>query len=63
MCRRVSLGYADPRTIRLEDYKGRGDEGILFVEHAGEVLHRLESERPARIIHEGHVNNPGLPDR
>ena len=48
MCRQVSLGYADPRTIRLDQYKGREDEGILLVEHAGEVLHRLESERPAQ---------------
>ena len=48
MCRQVNLGYADPRTIRLDEYKGRQDEGILYVEHAGEVLHRLESERPIR---------------
>jgi hypothetical protein len=48
MCRQVSLGYADPRTIRLDQYKGREDEGILLVEHAGEVLHRLESERPTQ---------------
>jgi lactate racemase len=45
MCRQVNLGYLDPASIRLEEYTGREDEGILFVDHAGEVLHRLESER------------------
>jgi hypothetical protein len=36
----------DPRGIRLEDYMNREDEGILFVDHAGEILHRLESPLP-----------------
>ncbi len=45
MCRQVNLGYLDPASIRLEEYMGREDDGILFVDHAGEVLHRLESER------------------
>lgn len=45
MCRQVNLGYLDPASIRREDYQGREDDGILFVDHAGEVLHRLESER------------------
>lgn len=45
MCRQVNLGYLDPATIRLEDYVGREKDGVLFVDHAGEVLHRLESER------------------
>ncbi len=48
MCRQVNLGYADPRSIRLDDHKGREGEGILYVEHAGEVLHRLDSERVPR---------------
>jgi hypothetical protein len=45
MCRQVNLGYLDPASIRPEEYTGREDDGILFVDHAGEVLHRLESER------------------
>ncbi len=45
MCRQVNLGYLDPAAIRLEEYAGRENDGILFVDHAGEVLHRLESER------------------
>jgi hypothetical protein len=44
MCRQLDLGYMDPDSIRLEDYRNREDEGILFVDHAGEVLHRLKSE-------------------
>ena len=42
VCRRINLGYLDPASVRLEDYRDREDEGILFVDHAGEVLHRLE---------------------
>lgn len=41
LCRRINVGYMDPRTIRLEDYMHREAEGVLFVDHAGEVLHRL----------------------
>ena len=44
-CQRINLGYIDPDSIDLDDYRGREDEGILVVEKAGEVLHRLESER------------------
>ena len=39
-CRRVNLGYADYREIDSEAWKGREDEGILFVPHAGEMLYR-----------------------
>ncbi len=39
-CRRVNLGYADYREIDPEGWKGREDEGILFVPHAGEMLYR-----------------------
>jgi nickel-dependent lactate racemase len=48
MCRQVNLGYLDPASIRPGEYAGREDEGVLFVDHAGEVLHRLESERERR---------------
>lgn len=40
-CRRVNLGYMNPNEIRVEDYAGREDEGILYVPKAGEVLYRL----------------------
>jgi hypothetical protein len=44
-CERVNLGYMDPRTIVLSEWADREDEGILLVPRAGEVLHRLVSER------------------
>jgi nickel-dependent lactate racemase len=40
-CEKINLGYMDPASVRLSDYMGREEEGILFVEQAGEVLHRL----------------------
>ena len=39
-CRRVNLGYADYRKIDPQEWKGREDEGILLVPHAGEMLYR-----------------------
>lgn len=47
-CASINLGYMDPNTIKVEDYQNREDEGVLAVPHAGEVLHKLESERPAQ---------------
>jgi len=41
-CERVNLGYLDPDTINFDDWKGREDEGILFVPKAGEMLYRLK---------------------
>ena len=43
-CRRINLGYMDPATVQIDGWRGREDEGILVVDHAGEVLHRLKSE-------------------
>jgi len=40
-CERINLGYMDPTTIDVEEWKGREEEGILVVPRAGEVLHRL----------------------
>jgi nickel-dependent lactate racemase len=42
VCRRINVGYMDPRGIRLADYMNREDEGILCADPAGEILHRLE---------------------
>ncbi len=39
-CRRINLGYADYREIDPEAWKGREQEGILYVPHAGEMLYR-----------------------
>ncbi|MBC8159857.1 MAG: DUF2088 domain-containing protein [Roseiflexaceae bacterium] len=39
-CRQINLGYRDPHTIDPQDWANREDEGLLLVEHAGEVLYR-----------------------
>ncbi|PKN65952.1 MAG: hypothetical protein CVU57_07110 [Deltaproteobacteria bacterium HGW-Deltaproteobacteria-15] len=43
-CRKVNLEYMNPDLIRLSDYMDREDEGVLFVDHAGEILYRVEKE-------------------
>jgi len=40
-CRRINLGYMNPTEIRLSDYMDKEEEGILYVDHAGEILYRL----------------------
>jgi nickel-dependent lactate racemase len=45
-CRRISLGYRDPASIRTDDFAGREDEGVLLVPKAGEMLYQLK-EPPA----------------
>ena len=45
-CRRVNLGYMDPKSIRAEEWQGREAEGILFIPRAGEILYRLKKEEP-----------------
>jgi len=42
-CKQVNLGYMDPAEIDTQSYRGREDEGVLVVDHAGEMLHRLSS--------------------
>jgi lactate racemase len=44
-CRKINLGYRDPKAIRLKDYANREAEGILLVRKAGEMLYRLKSDR------------------
>jgi lactate racemase len=41
VCRKINLGYRDPRSINVEDYANREDEGILLVRKAGEMLFHL----------------------
>lgn len=43
VCRKINLGYRDPKQIRIEEFMDREDEGILYVPKAGETLYRLES--------------------
>ncbi len=40
-CRKINLGYRDPKTIDPKDWQNREDEGILCVQNAGEILYRL----------------------
>ena len=42
-CRHVNLGYLDYRKIDLEAWKGREEEGVLIVPHAGEMLYRSKN--------------------
>ncbi len=46
-CRRVNLGYADYKKIDPQAWKGREQEGILLVPHAGEMLYRAANLTPA----------------
>ncbi|MBP6803398.1 MAG: DUF2088 domain-containing protein [Chloroflexi bacterium] len=40
-CAQLALGYQNPDEIKLEEWQGREDEGILYVPKAGEMLYRL----------------------
>jgi hypothetical protein len=39
-CRRINLGYLDPREVDPAAWGGREDEGVLVVHNAGEMLYR-----------------------
>jgi len=41
-CERLNLGYLDPDTINIDDWKDREAEGILLVPKAGEMLYRIK---------------------
>ena len=43
-CQKINLGYRDPNSINVEEWKGREDEGILYVPKAGEWLYRLKAD-------------------
>ena len=40
-CAHLNLGYLDPAKVNPEEWKGRENEGILYVPRAGEVLYCL----------------------
>ena len=48
-CKRINLGYVDPDTIKVEDWAGREEEGVLLVHEAGETLYRLSDGSVPRI--------------
>jgi hypothetical protein len=41
-CRKVNLGYRDPKSIDPKEWMDREDEGYLYVKKAGETLYRLK---------------------
>ena len=42
-CRNINLGYMDYRQVDLDAFRDREGDGILLVERAGEVLHKVKS--------------------
>ncbi|MEJ2637143.1 MAG: lactate racemase domain-containing protein [Calditrichia bacterium] len=44
VCRKINMGYRDPATIDIEEWKDREEEGILYVPKAGEMLYRLKDD-------------------
>ena len=46
ICREISLGYRDWRSIDPAEYANREEEGVFYVPKAGEMLYHLR-ERPA----------------
>ncbi len=44
VCKEINMGYCDPNSINIEDWKGREDEGILYVPKAGETLYKLKND-------------------
>jgi hypothetical protein len=46
-CRRINLGYLNPASVNVEDWRGREDEGVLMVPRAGEILFRLKQRSAA----------------
>lgn len=40
-CARLNLGYLDPSCVIMDEWRGKEDEGILFIPRAGEMLFRL----------------------
>jgi len=43
-CRKINLGYRDPKRIRVEDFQNREEEGVLYVAKAGEMLYHLKKQ-------------------
>lgn len=41
-CRNINLGYLDPATVKLDDWRGREHEGVVMIPRAGEMLFRLK---------------------
>jgi len=44
VCRRINMDYRNLSTIRVDEFRNRGDEGILYVAKAGKMLYRLKND-------------------
>jgi hypothetical protein len=42
-CRAMNLGYLDPKTLNLDDWRNRENEGIKLIPRAGEALYRVRT--------------------
>jgi nickel-dependent lactate racemase len=47
-CRRINLGYIDPATINIDEWRNRESEGVLVVPRAGETLYRIRQKDGAK---------------
>jgi nickel-dependent lactate racemase len=43
-CAQLNLGYLDPASIKLDEWRGRESDGILIVPRAGEMLYRVKQK-------------------
>lgn len=41
ICRKINLGYLNPDSVNIDDWKDRKDEGYLYITKAGEMLYKL----------------------
>lgn len=44
VCRAINLGYLDPASIRIDEWRAQESEGVFVVPRAGEVLYRLQGD-------------------
>lgn len=57
LCRSINLGYRDPRSIKIDEWREREDEGILFVPKGGEILYRLNDDPFSKVENEHGTQN------
>ena len=44
ICKKINLGYRDPKGINIENFANREPEGVLLVRKAGEMLYHLQQQ-------------------
>jgi nickel-dependent lactate racemase len=42
-CRRINLGYMDPKTVDIASWSGREADGVVVIPRAGEMLYRVRA--------------------